>query len=649
MLAALAGLVAPFLPNMTLGTIVGAAAGTLAILAVALLVLGTRHRLQRSGMRAALAACGGAEARPTILTDGRGTVLWENRSGSEGLFARLAEALADPEEVIEQLRRGALTKGVASRQISAATDTRLSVRRVDGSNLLWQIEVPIEREVSALLERNSTLDFDALPVPLIEIEEGGIVSVANSAARQLLQIDEEERVELYRLVEGLGRPISDWVDDAFDGRTIQKPEVVRAVRPAEDRFVQITLDTIARPGGTRLMGVMNDATELKTLEAQFVQSQKMEAIGQLAGGVAHDFNNLLTAITGHCDLLLLRHDPGDPDFSDLDQINQNANRAAGLVRQLLAYSRKQNLRPEQIDLRASLSELTHLLDRLVGERVTLSFHHRQDLKKVRADRQQFEQVIMNLVVNARDAMPGGGEIRIETDMEKLAAPLSRNRVEVPAGNYVVVRVIDQGTGIPPDRIDKIFEPFYTTKRPGEGTGLGLSTAYGIVKQSGGYIFADSTTGAGTTFLLYFPALDHTETDEVEAEMEVAPQPEAKPGVVLLVEDESSVRAFAAQALSLKGYTVIEAEDAERALDILQDESLIVDIFLTDVIMPGRDGLSWVLEALEARPETAVIFMSGYAEESFSQQHARLPDASFLPKPFSLAELISMVASKMSRD
>ncbi len=519
---------------------------------------------------------------------------------------------------------------------------------MDGSNLLWQIQMPIEREVGTLLERNSTLDFDALPVPLIEIEEGGIVSVANSAARQLLRIDEEERVELYRLVEGLGRPVSDWVDDAFLGRTIQKPEVVRAVRPEEDTFVQITLDTIARPGGTRLMGVMNDATELKTLEAQFVQSQKMEAIGQLAGGVAHDFNNLLTAITGHCDLLLLRHDPGDPDFSDLDQINQNANRAAGLVRQLLAYSRKQNLRPEQIDLRASLSELTHLLDRLVGERVTLSFHHRQDLKKVRADRQQFEQVIMNLVVNARDAMPDGGEIRIETDMEKLAAPLSRNRVEVPAGSYVVVRVTDQGTGIPPDRIDKIFEPFYTTKRPGEGTGLGLSTAYGIVKQSGGYIFADSTAGAGTTFLLYFPALDHEETVEAEVAEETAPQPEAQPGVVLLVEDESSVRAFAARALGLKGYTVIEAEDAERALDILQDESLIVDVFLTDVIMPGRDGLSWVLEALEARPETAVIFMSGYAVESFSEQHARVPEASFLPKPFSLADLISMVASKMSR-
>ena len=220
----------------------------------------------------------------------------------------------------------------------------------------------------------------------------------------------------------------------------------------------------------------------------------MQAIGQLAGGVAHDFNNLLTAISGHCDLLLLRHDQGDSDYSDLVQINQNANRAAALVGQLLAFSRKQTLRPEIVDMRDTLSDLTHLLNRLVGEKVNLTLGHDPILKSIRADKRQLEQVLMNLVVNARDAMPDGGDIRIEIESRTLTEPTKRERVTVPAGEYVTVRVVDQGTGISPDKLQKVFEPFFTTKRTGEGTGLGLSTAYGIVKQSGGYIFVDSKLG-----------------------------------------------------------------------------------------------------------------------------------------------------------
>jgi len=234
-----------------------------------------------------------------------------------------------------------------------------------------------------------------------------------------------------------------------------------------------------------LVAVLNDATELKTLEAQFVQSQKMQAIGQLAGGVAHDFNNLLTAITGHCDLLMHRRDEADPDFSDLEQIAQNANRAAALVSQLLAFSRKQTLRPQTIDIQDTLSELTHLLNRLVGERVQLEFEHATGNHMIRADKRQLEQVVMNLVVNARDAMPKGGIVKIRTEALDLVKPLKRDRAEVPPGSYVSIKVIDQGTGIPRDKLQKIFEPFFTTKRTGEGTGLGLSTAYGIVKQTGG--------------------------------------------------------------------------------------------------------------------------------------------------------------------
>lgn len=398
-----------------------------------------------------------------------------------------------------------------------------------------------------------------------------------------------------------------------------------------------------------LVAVLQDATDLMTLEAQFVQSQKMEAIGQLAGGVAHDFNNLLTAISGHCDLLLMRHDPGDPDFPDLEQINQNANRAAALVSQLLAFSRKQTMRPEPVDLRDTLSDVSHLLNRLLGERVQLELRHDPNLRHVRADRRQLEQVFMNLAVNARDAMPDGGTIGIQTRAIHLSEPLKRDRVRLPEGDYVVTTVTDDGIGIPADKLPKIFEPFYTTKRPGEGTGLGLSTVYGIVKQSGGFIFADSKPGVGTEFTLYFPA----HTGPVAPARPAGPvleDPDAdKPvdGVVLLVEDEAPVRAFAARALRLRGFTVMEADSAEAALEILKGVDVAVDVFVTDVIMPGLDGPTWVQQALEQRPRTRVVFMSGYAEENFAEAQALIPGSVFLPKPFTLSKLTSTVQTILS--
>ena len=264
-------------------------------------------------------------------------------------------------------------------------------------------------------------------------------------------------------------------------------------------------------GTPSLLAVLSDATELKTLEAQFVQSQKMQAVGQLAGGVAHDFNNLLTAINGHCDLLLMRHDVADVEHGDLMQIRQNANRAAALVRQLLAFSRKQTLRPTVINLQDTLSELTHLLNRLLTDKVTLRIEHAPDLAPVRVDERQIEQVIMNLVVNARDAMPRGGEVRIATRNVRLGRDLHRDRAVILQGDYVVIEVADSGHGIPEGKLNKIFEPFFTTKQVGEGTGLGLSTAYGIVKQTGGFIFADSPPGQGATFTIYLPAYDKVET------------------------------------------------------------------------------------------------------------------------------------------
>lgn len=489
--------------------------------------------------------------------------------------------------------------------------------------------------------------FEELPVPLLKIAKGGEISLSNKLSRDLLKDQIVAGAHLSDLVEGLGRSVDDWLSDALDGRALGHPEVLRARKTDADVFLQISLGRIQEEGGPALVAVLNDATELKTLEAQFVQSQKMQAIGQLAGGVAHDFNNLLTAISGHCDLLLLRHDQGDPEYGDLVQIHQNANRAASLVGQLLAFSRKQNLRPETLDMRDTLSDLTHLLNRLVGEKITLSWSHDPELHPIRADKRQLEQVLMNLVVNARDAMPEGGEILIETENTVLETPLMRDRAIVPAGKYVRVRVADQGIGIAPEKLPKIFEPFYTTKRTGEGTGLGLSTAYGIVKQSGGFIFVDSTLVGGTVFSLYFPVhdkpLEAPPPEKKHSPRRVTGQGE---GVVLLVEDEAPVRAFASRALRLGGYTVLEAENAEEALKTLEDQTLSVDIFVTDVIMPGMDGPTWVKAALKDRPNVKVVFVSGYAEDAFDGGQDQIPNSVFLPKPFSLNDLTATVQEQL---
>ena len=491
--------------------------------------------------------------------------------------------------------------------------------------------------------------FDGLPVPLLKVSPDGAILRANPEARRMLDLGSTTAPgQLAEHMEGLGRAIKDWLQEAADGRGLHRSEFLRLTRADREVFVQVTLNRVIEDGEKRLVAVLNDATELKTLEAQFVQSQKMQAIGQLAGGVAHDFNNLLTAISGHCDLLLLRHDQGDPDYGDLVQINQNANRAAALVGQLLAFSRKQTMQPEVLDLRDTLSDLAHLLNRLVGEKVRLTLRHDPALPPVRGDRRQLEQVMMNLVVNARDAMPEGGEILVETERRILREPLKRDRAVVAPGTYVSVRVIDEGMGIPADKLQKVFEPFFTTKRTGEGTGLGLSTVYGIVKQTGGFIFVDSVVGQGTCFTLMLPAHEVVAAKAAPVAIkEEARLPQKGSGVVLLVEDEAPVRAFAARALRLRGYTVIEAETAEDALKTLDDEKLAVDVFVTDVVMPGMDGPTWVRKARESRPDTRVVFVSGYAEDAFGEGSEAIPNSVFLPKPFSLSELTETVHQQLN--
>ena len=490
-------------------------------------------------------------------------------------------------------------------------------------------------------------DFERVPVPMAELSPQGVIIRANSQASRLLGLRAGETPAIEEVMEGLGRALADWLRDATLGRGLKQPEFLRLSRPERETFVQVSLHKDMANRRSSLTAVFTDATELKSLEAQFVQSQKMQAIGQLAGGVAHDFNNLLTAITGHCDLLLLRHKKTDQDYDDLLQINQNANRATALVSQLLAFSRKQILGPQNLQIWETLSDLTHLLDRLVGEKVQLRLEVDPVKRAVRADKRQLEQVVMNLVVNARDSMPEGGEILISTAGTEICEPMLRDRVAVPKGAYVSISIQDKGCGIASDKLQKIFEPFYTTKRTGEGTGLGLSTVYGIVKQTGGYIFVDSSVGQGTIFTLLLPASDLPSQEAASPPSDiklVANRPEG--GAVLLVEDEATVRTFAARALRLCGYSVLVAESGERALEIAQNPTVKLDLFVTDVVMPGRGGPSWVREALQTCPHIRIIFMSGYAEDKLTADQSSVPNSIFLAKPFSLTQLASAVESQM---
>ncbi|CAN0530852.1 unnamed protein product, partial [Laminaria digitata] len=302
-----------------------------------------------------------------------------------------------------------------------------------------------------------------------------------------------------------------------------------------------------------------DMTDQRKLEAQFAQGQKMQAVGQLAGGVAHDFNNVLTAIIGFSDLLLLKHKPGDPSFADIMSIKQSANRAAGLTRQLLAYSRRQTLRPQILEVTGHLDDLTVLLKRLIGEAITLKVDHQQGIWPVKADLVQLEQVVVNLVVNARDAMPDGGTITVRTSNVLAGEAEALNYTGMPASDYVLIEVADTGTGIPPDVLEKIFEPFFSTKELGKGTGLGLSTVYGIIKQTGGFIYPNSVVGKGTTFKIFLPR--HVPVEgEVAAKAVVAPVKDLTGHErILIVEDEDSVRSFSARALRTTGYEVFEAD------------------------------------------------------------------------------------------
>jgi two-component system cell cycle sensor histidine kinase/response regulator CckA len=402
-----------------------------------------------------------------------------------------------------------------------------------------------------------------------------------------------------------------------------------------------------------------ETTEQRVLQKQFDQAQKMDLVGKLAGGIAHDFNNVLSSIMMATDFLLTAHKPSDPSFQDIMQIKQDANRAAGLVRHLLAFSRRQTLRPQVLDLGEALSDLSILLRRLIGERVTLDLvPSGRNLWAVKADQSQFEQVIVNLAVNARDAMPEGGKLTLRTANVTAAESQHFALKSMPPGEYVLVEVSDSGTGIPPDIIDHIFEPFFSTKEVGKGTGLGLSTVYGIVKQTDGFIYPESTIGKGTTFRIFLPR--HIPTDE-DVAAPAASVPGARAGkatartaddtghgTILLVEDEEGLRGLNARGLTSRGYTVLQAANGVEAIEAFGRYAGKIDLVVSDVVMPEMDGPTLLTELRALDPNVKIIFVSGYAEEAFEKH---LPDSGkykFLSKPFTLKQLIGQVKETIGK-
>nr|WP_202385944.1 response regulator [Alteraurantiacibacter aestuarii] len=434
-------------------------------------------------------------------------------------------------------------------------------------------------------------------------------------------------------------------------------DIAVRLRQEPDDPVSLGLAGVRGLGEASVLLSLADTTEETRLKRQVAQATKMQAVGQLAGGVAHDFNNVLTAIIGYCDLMLLRHTPGDSDYDDIQQIKANSNRAASLTRQLLAFSRQQTLQPEVLQLPDVLSEVSQLLKRLLGAKITLRVHHDRNLGPVRADPRQLEQVIINLAVNARDAIysgkageGGSGTLSFATRRVEARDIRRMGNEIIPAGDYTVLIAEDTGGGIPPDVIGNIFEPFFTTKEQGKGTGLGLSTVYGIVKQSGGFIFAGNTKAAdGTTkgarFTIYLPVHNATEEELAKAEVEEAARNWSGGGRILLVEDEDMVRAVAERALSRQGYEIVTASDGDEGLEQVQAGEKF-DLVVSDVVMPSMDGPAMAREIRKLQPDLPVLFMSGYAEGQLRSQ-IDMAAMHFIPKPFSVQQIADKVGEVLA--
>jgi two-component system, cell cycle sensor histidine kinase and response regulator CckA len=511
--------------------------------------------------------------------------------------------------------------------------------------------------------------FDHTPMAIATVDRGGAVVRANARFAKLAQgltADGAASKSIFRTVNARDRSLLiAAINQAAEGQG-DIPPVEAMLDGPKERWGQFFVTSVEEDERETEAAIvyMLETTERRTLENQINQSQKMDMVGQLAGGIAHDFNNVLSAIMMANDFLLNAHKPTDPSFQDIMQIKQNATRAATLVRQLLAFSRRQTLRPQVLDLGDALSDLTMLLRRLIGEKVKLDLVHGRDLWPVKVDVSQFEQVIVNLAVNARDAMPEGGKLTVRTGNLSSEDAAGLSYKGMPAADYVRIDVSDTGTGIPAEIVDKIFEPFFSTKEVGKGTGLGLSTVYGIVKQTGGFVYVDSEAGKGTSFHIFLPR--HHAEKEVQPDIAAAngaatngiakepPPAEAKPrtdltgqGTILLVEDEDGLRSLNARGLRSRGYSVIEAANGLEAMEALEEKNGAVDLVVSDVVMPEMDGPTLLKNMRGRNPDLKIIFVSGYAEDAFEKSLPENQQFAFLPKPFTLSQLVAAVKETMA--
>ena len=512
---------------------------------------------------------------------------------------------------------------------------------------LRPLEQPLLPGISGVEARIPRFIQDA-PVGIALIDADGILVEANAAFAALVGTDVRKLKErsLFDFLRDLAvQEARARLTSLGVGEVSRAPVDVR-FKSGNERTAQLFASRFdpAEVAGAAFAIYLVDTTGQTALETQFAQSQKMQAVGQLAGGVAHDFNNLLTVINGYAELLLQRHQPGDPSFADLNDIRNTGLRAASLVRQLLAFSRQQTLEPQELTMTDLVADWSVTLRRLIGDRVKLKVEHGRDLWPVMADPTQIGNVLMNLVINARDAMPHGGTLTIRSANISVEETKSFGQVLMPSGDYVTIEVEDTGIGIPKENLGKIFEPFFTTKEKGHGTGLGLASVYGIVKQTGGYIFPESEVGKGTVFRIYLPR--HipapAPAPSVEADKPPAPRDLTGVGTILLVEDEDAVRDFAVRALTMRGYQVLDASGGEEALDIVREHDGSIDLLISDVVMPGMEGPALLKAVREIMPDLRVIFISGYAEEAFRNSPDKPEDFHFLPKPFSLKQLTSKV-------
>ncbi|HEX4799678.1 MAG: response regulator [Myxococcales bacterium] len=575
------------------------------------------------------------------VVDGNGTVLAANRPFAERAIApdeKLGTSrFSDLVELGEDGQMRLVAEGEGA-QGHRAVHVPLDLNGEEGAGTFLLFDSSGAESVAKSSNLQTLLDI--LPIGLALVDRDGRFLTMNEAFRQAAGI-KGSTVPVYPgdlVVKEDKAAVADAVRRNARGPAMSGDLAVRLSHQTSEP-VALTIAGLRGLGDAAVLLLLKDNSEEAKLKRQIAQATKMQVVGQLAGGVAHDFNNILTAIIGHCDLMLMRHTPGDSDYDDIQQIKSNSNRAAGLTRQLLAFSRQQTLRPQVLQLPDVVSEVSHLLKRLLGETVELVVKHGRNLGPIRADPGQLEQVIINLAVNARDAMgpKGGGILTIQTYSVKADQVAELGSDVLPVADYSALSVADTGTGIPPGVLGKIFEPFFTTKEVGKGTGLGLSTVYGIIKQSGGFIFADSKLGEGARFVIYLPVhreaagagrsrrAEKTKKDELWGS-----------GTVLLVEDEPMVRSVAERALTRHGYTVITADNGEEALEIV-DKGEPIDLLISDVVMPGMDGPTMVREVRKSRPDLKILFMSGYAEEQL-RKSIDIENVNFLAKPFSVTEL-----------